>query len=101
MTCSEKDIQDFSLLIRQLLLKYKETRQELREVKKQLAAQEKSVKDMEMLATASMHDYDMLKAARIMEIGDGDLETTRKHVNKLIRDVDRCITLLTEQQDGL
>ena len=101
MTCSAKDIQDFSLLIRQLLLKYKETRQELREVKKLLAAQAKSVKDMEMLATASMHDYDMLKAARIMEIGDGDLEAARKHVNKLIRDVDRCITLLTEQQDGL
>lgn len=100
MAYSEQEIQDFSLLIRQLLLKYDETRQELRELKRQLAAQEKCAKDMETLANASMHDYDMLKAARIIEIGDGDLETARKHVNKLIRDVDRCITLLTEQQNG-
>ncbi|NPD80847.1 hypothetical protein HPS57_02495 [Prevotella sp. PINT] len=100
MAYSEQEIQDFSLLIRQLLLKYKEMRQELNDMKRQFAAQEKYVKEMEVLANASMHDYDMLKAARIIEIGDGDLETARKHVNKLIRDVDRCITLLTEQQDG-
>ena len=40
----------------------------------------------------------MLKTARMLEVGDGDIDGARKRVNKLIRDIDRCITLLSEQQ---
>lgn len=81
MAYSEQEIQDFSLLIRQLLLKYKEMRQELNDMKRQFAAQEKYVKEMEVLANASMHDYDMLKAARIIESA---METWRQHANMSI-----------------
>lgn len=98
MANSAQQINDFTTLVRLLLRKYTEMRAELDDVKSKLAAQAKEVKDMETLANASMHDYDMLKAAKMLEISDGDLETARKRVNKLIRDVDRCITLLTEQQ---
>lgn len=98
MAYSEQEIIDFTTLVRQLLRKYKEMRSELADVKQQLAAQEIEAKEMENLASASMHDYDMLKTAKMLEVSDGDLMTARKRVNKLIRDVDRCITLLTEQQ---
>ena len=97
MAYSEQEITDFTAQVRQLLTRYKEMQKELHDVKLQLAAQEKATKEMEDLASASMHDYDALKAARMIEIGDGDIETARKRVNKLIRDVNRCITLLTEQ----
>ena len=55
---------------------------------------------METLANASMHDYDMLKTAKMLEVSNGDLEATRQRINKLVRDVDRCITLLSEQQNN-
>ena len=55
---------------------------------------------MELLATAVKHDYDMLKSTRIIELTNNDLDETRKRVNKLIRDVEKCITLLTEQQNN-
>lgn len=98
MAKSEQEITDFTTLVRMLLRKYTDMRQELTDVKAKLAVQEKEAKDMENLANASMHDYDTLKMAKMLEIGDGDLDNARKRVNKLIRDVDRCITLLTEQQ---
>lgn len=98
MTNSEQEITNFTALVRLLLRKYTELKTELDSVKEQLSAQEREVKDMETLANASMYDYDMLKTAKMLEVSDGDITNARKRVNKLIRDVDRCITMLTEQQ---
>lgn len=98
MVNSEQELANFTMLVRQLLRKYTELRTELKSVQAKLSAQEREAKDMEILASASMHDYDMLKAAKMLEVSDGDIANARKRVNKLIRDVDRCITLLTEQQ---
>jgi hypothetical protein len=35
--------------------------------------------------------------ARMLEITDGDLEGAKKRIAKLIRDVNKCITLLSEK----
>lgn len=98
MTQTEQQITDFTTLVRLLLNKYKQMQKELADVKSLLAVREKEAQDMETLANASMNDYDMLKAAKMLEVSDGDIVTARKRINKLIRDVDRCITLLSEQQ---
>lgn len=100
MQYSEQEIYEFSKQVRKLLLKYKEMRQELHDMKERVSAQERDVKSMETLANASMHDYDMLKTAKMLEVSNGDLEATRQRINKLVRDVDRCITLLSEQQNN-
>lgn len=100
MQHSEQEIYVFSSQVRKLLLKYKEMQQELCAIKEKLSAQEKDVKSMETLANASMHDYDMLKTAKMLEVSNGDLDATRQRINKLVRDVDRCITLLSEQQNN-
>lgn len=42
--------------------------------------------------------YDALMTAKMLSIADTDIENTRKQVNKLIRTVNQCITLLSEQQ---
>jgi len=98
MAYSDPEIMAFATLVRSLLDKYKSMRGELEELKQELSKQQQDAKDMELLANASMRDYDMLKTARMLEVGDGDVEAARKRVNKLLRDVNRCITLLTEQQ---
>jgi hypothetical protein len=35
--------------------------------------------------------------AKMIEITDGDLEGAQKRLSKLIRDVNKCITLLSEK----
>jgi hypothetical protein len=42
-------------------------------------------------------DYDMLKMAKMVEITDGDMESAKARLAKLIRDVNKCITLLSEK----
>lgn len=101
MANSEQEIMQFTATVRLLLNKYRDMQKELSEIKQKLSEKENDAKEMEILANASMNDYDMLKTARMLEVGDGDIEKARNRVNKLIRDVNRCITLLTEQQSNL
>lgn len=96
MSNSEQQIFEFKMLVKKLLDEYTRIGKELASVKAMLAKQQQETKDMESLANAAMHDYDMLKQARMLEIGDGDLDAARKRINKLIRDVNKCITLITE-----
>jgi hypothetical protein len=35
--------------------------------------------------------------AKMLEVTDGDMEAAQKRVSKLIRDVNKCITLLSEK----
>ncbi|MCF0202050.1 MAG: hypothetical protein HUK08_01680, partial [Bacteroidaceae bacterium] len=42
-------------------------------------------------------DYRRLKTARILEVSDGDVERTKARLAKLIRDVNRSITLLSDE----
>ena len=94
----EHEINYFATAVRQLIIKHGELRQELRDTKEKLAQKEKDLQETRLLLSAAKHDYDMLKTARMLEVGDGDIDGARKRVNKLIRDIDRCITLLSEQQ---
>ena len=39
-----------------------------------------------------------LKMAKMLEITDGDLESARARVAKMIREVNKCIAILSEEQ---
>ena len=47
---------------------------------------------------ANEKKYNALMTAKMLTIADTDIENTRKKVNKLIRTVNQCITLLSEKQ---
>lgn len=40
--------------------------------------------------------YNALKMAKMIEVTDGDLDQAKSRISKLIRDVNQCITLLSE-----
>jgi hypothetical protein len=43
-------------------------------------------------------DYNSLKMAKMMEITDGDLERSKARLTKLIRDVNKCIAILSDEE---
>ncbi|EFN90370.1 hypothetical protein HMPREF9018_1904 [Prevotella amnii CRIS 21A-A] len=45
----------------------------------------------------SQSDYQTLKIARMIEVSDKDIEVAQKRVSKLIRDINKCITLLSDK----
>ena len=52
---------------------------------------------LQMQLAKAQKDYERLKTARMLEVTDGDVESAQRRLQKLIRDVNKCITLLSEQ----
>lgn len=73
------------------------TQKEKTRLEDMLSERDAKIAELEArLAQASM-DYESLKMARMIEVTDGDVEGAQKRISKLIRDVNKCITLLSEK----
>lgn len=95
MDANENMLTLFTTRVRQMLLQYEDTRKENAELRAVISERDAKVKQLEELLAQASNDYDTLKMAKMIEITDGDLETAKKHLARLIRDVDRCATLLS------
>ena len=80
-----------------MILKFDEVKQENAELYAMVDERDAKIKELEDKLTQAQHDYDSLKMAKMMTISDADIETTQKRIAKLIRDVNKCITLLSDK----
>lgn len=96
MGANEKTINTFATRVRQMILKFEDIKHENAELYAMVDERDAKIKELEDKLTQAKHDYDSLKMAKMMTISDADLETTQKRVAKLIRDVNKCITLLSD-----
>ena len=97
MSASEKTINTFATRVRQMILKFEDIRHENAELYAMVDERDAKIKELEEKLTQAKHDYDSLKMAKMMTISDSDMEATHKRIAKLIRDVNKCITLLSDQ----
>lgn len=97
MSASEKTINTFATRVRQMILKFEDIRLENAELYAMVDERDAKIKELEEKLTQAKHDYDSLKMAKMMTISDSDMEATQKRIAKLIRDVNKCITLLSDQ----
>lgn len=96
MDAKEKTLATFSARVRQLLFQYQELKKENNELYAMVDERDKKIKLLESQVTQKQAEYNSLKTAKMLEITDGDLDGAKKQVAKLIREVNKCITLLSE-----
>lgn len=97
MSASEKTINTFATRVRQMILKFEDIKHENAELYAMVDERDAKIKELQEKLTQAKHDYDSLKMAKMMKISDSDMETTQKRIAKLIRDVNKCITLLSDK----
>ena len=97
MDVGGKELDLFTTRVRQLILQYKDLEAENAALHAALASRDTRIGQLEAQLAQAHNDYDSLKMARMLEITDGDMLTAQKRVAKLIRDVDKCITLVSEK----
>ena len=97
MSASEKTINTFATRVRQMILKFEDNKHENAELYAMVDERDAKIKELQEKLTQAKHDYDSLKMAKMMTISDSDMETTQKRIAKLIRDVNKCITLLSDK----
>lgn len=97
MSADDKTINTFATRVRQLILEFGKLKQENAELYEMVDERDAQIKALQEKLSQAEHDYNSLKMAKMMTISDADMEATQKRVAKLIRDVNKCITLLSNQ----
>ncbi|MCI7598732.1 MAG: hypothetical protein SOY06_09850 [Prevotella sp.] len=96
MDAKEKTLTTFSTRVRQLILQFRELKAENNELYAMVDERDKKIKELESQVAQKQTEYESLKTAKMLEITDGDLDGAKKRVARLIREVNKCITLLSE-----
>ena len=98
MNPNEKAISTFETRVRQMILRFQELKKEHQELYAIVEKNEQAIKDLQDKLTQADNDYNSLKMAKMMEITDGDLEGAKARISKMIREVNKCITILSGEQ---
>ena len=97
MAQNEKVLANFQTRMRQMILRFQELKKENADLYAMVEDGEQRVKQLEEKLAQQERDYQSLKMARMMEITDGDLDGAKERVAKLIRDVNKCIAVLSDE----
>ena len=97
MTQNEKVLAAFEGRVRQLILRFQELKKENDELYRMVDKNEEDIKALQEKLSRNEQDYNALKMARMVEITDGDLQGAKDRLSKLIREVNKCIAILSDE----
>lgn len=98
MTESQQALATFQTRVRQMLLRFQELKKENEALAAVVAANEENVKKLQDKLAQRDRDYQSLKMSKMLEITDGDLQGAKDRLAKLIRDVNKCIAILSDEK---
>lgn len=90
----EKTIRLLETRTRQLILKFQQQKEENEQLLNDLVAKDDELRALKQKFKELTADYNNLKMAKMLEVGDGDLALAKQRISRLVREVDKCIALL-------
>ena len=90
----EKILHLFETHARQLIIKHKDTLEHNKELNQALTEEKTRVQELEQRIATLEQKYANLKMAKMIEITTAENQAAQKRINKLIREIDKCIALL-------
>ena len=99
MSSNEQIIAVFQTRVRDLLERFKQLKQENADLLKTVEKNEQDIKDLRAQLAQADNDYKALKMAKMIEITDGDIESAKNRIGQLVRDINKCIAILSDEQE--
>lgn len=97
MDQNEQALNNFTTRLRQLIMSYNESVQQIASLKATVDQHQLQIADLKTMLTQSQTNFTSLKLAKMLEVTDQEVDTAQKKIAKLIRDINKCITLLSEK----
>ena len=91
-----KLIGSFEGKLRHLMFLFDELKQENADLKLLLTQKDKELKQLELSRKELEARYTDLKVARTISLYDKDIKDTKQRLTSLVREVDKCIALLSD-----
>ena len=76
------------------MYEYEGVRGQRDELRHDLEERDEEIRRLQAQVKELQDSYQSLKTAKMLEIYDGDVEKSKRRIESLIRQVDRCIALL-------
>jgi len=90
----EKTVRLLETRTRLLIIRFQQLRNENEELLNELVAKDNELEEVKKQKKLLEADYANLKMAKMLEVGDKDINAAKQRVAKLVRDVDKCIALI-------
>ena len=97
MTANEKTLTTFETRLRQMILRFQQLKKENEDLYGMVEKSEQELAQLREKLEQQQNDYQSLKMAKMIEITDGDLTGAKDRLSKLIRDVNKCIAILSDE----
>ena len=94
----KKKIRQFEARVRQLILQYKTLQDENIRLGSIIEDKDDEIKTLKAQLNTCQTNYETLKTAKMMTISDGDIKITKQRITGLVREVNKCISLLTGEE---
>lgn len=98
MASDEQTLALFQTRVRQMLLQFKQLKKENEELYAMVDKAENEARELRAALKRKTDEYDTLKMTKMLEVSDADIDASKNRLARLIRDVNKCIAILSEQK---
>ena len=84
--------------VRQLVLQQKQLQEEQGKLRKQLSEKDEEILNLQIQNEELNRQYSHLKMAKYIDMADDDVKDIRGRIRTMVRDIDRCISMLKVTQ---
>ena len=84
--------------VRQLILQQAQLQEEQESLRKQLNEKDDEIKKLQVQNEELKQQYSRLKMAKYIDMADNDVKDMRGRIRTMVRDIDRCISMLKVNQ---
>ncbi|MBR5394809.1 MAG: hypothetical protein IK144_06955 [Bacteroidaceae bacterium] len=84
--------------VRQLIMQQKELQDEQAQLHQQLSKKDEEILQLQIQNEELKQQYSRLKMAKYIDMADNDVKDMRGRIRTMVRDIDRCISMLKVKQ---
>ena len=84
--------------VRQLIMQQAQLQEELGKLRHQLDKKDEEILNLQIRNEELSQQYSRLKMAKYIDMADNDVKDMRGRIRTMVRDIDRCISMLKVTQ---
>ncbi len=89
-------LEDFRAKVKQIIAKHESLKQEKRQLVEKIGELEKTIGSLREENRLMEQKYENLKLARMLNVSDDESKDAKNRIQKLVREIDKCIALLNK-----
>lgn len=93
-------IKKFEARIRRFIADFRTLQKENADLYAELENRDSEIQELKAQLAQAKQDYTNLKLARMIEVSDSDIKETKQKITNLVREVNKCINILSAGEVG-